>query len=100
MPDFGNTPDTLERLAPTLEALRTRWSQLSPPASAQQLHQREALLLTLLMGVNLNLIPEMREQNSNAAFVDEIKGVQRLVAAEQAKFATDWNKLLIEALAR
>ena len=90
--------DVVEELITGLERLEDEWLRLTPPAEAQELHQRRAELAGKQLDVNRRLLTAIGEQDE----ATQLEAPQLLseVAAELGNFAADWNELLIKALSR
>ena len=80
------------------ERFEDEWLRLTPPAEAQDLHQRQSDLNAELIAVNRRLLAALREGDEAALLQAQQSQIE--VGAEASHFGADWSELLIKALAR
>jgi len=97
-PDLNSIFSLFEEIGANMEQLRTNWLQISPPAEVGELHRRQADLIGKNVELNQKLVDASRIRDD--AGLAAVASLQLEIAAESARFSTDWNALIIAALNR
>jgi hypothetical protein len=88
----------LEELIASLEDLGDRWEQISPPAEAEELHQRHGELIEEVIRVERLIHTALSDDDQSvlATAADRSK----LTSILRDRLDADWDELLIEILSR
>ena len=97
-PDLDFIFSLFEEMGANMEQLQTNWLQIPPPVEVAELHQRQADLIGKNVELNQKLVDANRNQDD--AGLAAVESLQLEIAAESARFSTDWNAVMISVLNR
>ena len=96
--DTSGVLAVLEKLIASLEGLRDQWQQISPPAEAEDLHQRYGELIDEAIAVQRLIHTALSDDDQSVLATAADRSKQTSILRD--RLDADWDEMLIKVLSR